>query len=551
MLKTMKHTFLKFCAAIIAFAGLNVFSPDAYAQENTPVGGGGTVSGTVTDSQGPVAGAAVMIKDGKGGVITEADGTYSISGVKKGNVLIFTLLGYEDTEITWNGEAKVDVVLKTSNELLEGTVVTALGIRRAEKALSYNVQEVKADELLRVKDANFVNSLNGKVAGVTINRSSSGVGGATRVVMRGAKSIEGDNNVLYVIDGIPLVNTTLGTGNEVIGGTKATTEGIADFNPEDIESISVLSGPSAAALYGSSAANGVILITTKKGQEGKLNISFSSTSEFSKAYMTPEFQNIYGNKEDAYESWGNQLQVPVDYDPKKDFFQTGLNLINALTLTTGTKHNQTYASISSTNAKGIVPNNKYNRLNLTFRNTATFLNDKLTLDLGASYVHQTDQNMVSQGRYQNPVMAAYLFPRGENWNAVKSFERYNTSRNLYEQYWPIKDDDFGPDNPYWTAYRDMSPSTKNRYMFNVGATYKILDWLNISARYRFDDSVIETERKAYASTNVVFTEGSNKGLYEWASFKDRQEYADAMLNIDKGFGQFHLTANLGYSYSNY
>ena len=140
--------------------------------------------------------------------------------------------------------------------------------------------------------------------------------------MRGAKSIEGDNNVLYVIDGIPLVNTTLGTGNEVIGGTKATTEGIADFNPEDIESISVLSGPSAAALYGSSAANGVILITTKKGQEGKLNISFSSTSEFSKAYMTPEFQNIYGNKEDAYESWGNQLQVPVDYDPKKDFFQT-------------------------------------------------------------------------------------------------------------------------------------------------------------------------------------------------------------------------------------
>ena len=551
MLKTMKHTFLKFCAALIAFAGLNVFSPDAYAQENTPVGGGGTVSGTVTDSQGPVAGAAVMIKDGKGGVITEVDGTYSISGVKKGNVLIFTLLGYEDAEITWNGEAKIDVVLKTSNELLEGTVVTALGIRRAEKALSYNVQEVKADELLRVKDANFVNSLNGKVAGVTINRSSSGVGGATRVVMRGAKSIEGDNNVLYVIDGIPLVNTTLGTGNEVIGGTKATTEGIADFNPEDIESISVLSGPSAAALYGSSAANGVILITTKKGQEGKLNISFSSTSEFSKAYMTPEFQNIYGNKEDAYESWGNQLQVPVDYDPKKDFFQTGLNLINALTLTTGTKHNQTYASISSTNAKGIVPNNKYNRLNLTFRNTATFLNDKLTLDLGASYVHQTDQNMVSQGRYQNPVMAAYLFPRGENWNAVKSFERYNTSRNLYEQYWPIKDDDFGPDNPYWTAYRDMSPSTKNRYMFNVGATYKILDWLNISARYRFDDSVIETERKAYASTNVVFTEGSNKGLYEWTSFKDRQEYADAMLNIDKGFGQFHLTANLGYSYSNY
>lgn len=551
MIKTLKHALLKLCATAFAFAGLNVFSPAVSAQEISQSGGGTSVSGIVTDDQGPVAGAAVMIKGGKGGVVTEQDGSYMLSGLKNGDVLLFTLLGYADKEVVWKGEAKVNVVLSASSELLDGTVVTALGIRRAEKALSYNVQEVKADELLRSKDANFVNSLNGKVAGVTINRSSSGVGGATRVVMRGAKSIEGDNNVLYVIDGIPLVNTVLGTGNEVIGGTKATTEGIADFNPEDIESISVLSGPSAAALYGSSAANGVILITTKKGSEGKLSVSFSSTTEFSKAYMTPEFQNTYGNKEGTFESWGNQLATPTSYDPKDDFFQTGLNLINALTLTTGTKRNQTYASVSSTNSKGIVPNNKYNRLNLTFRNTSTFLNDKLTLDLGAQYVHQTDQNMVSQGRYQNPVMAAYLFPRGESWDAVKSFERYNTSRNIYTQYWPVKDDDFGPDNPYWTAYRDMSPSSKNRYMFSVGATYKILDWLNVSARYRFDDSVIDTERKVYATTNVVFTEGSDKGLYEWCSFKDRQEYADAMLNIDKTLGQFRLTANLGYSYSNY
>ena len=186
---------------------------------------------------------------------------------------------------------------------------------------------------------------------MSINKSASGVGGATRVVMRGAKSIEGDNNALYVVDGIPLFNTNMGnTDSGIMGEGKAGTEGIADFNPEDIESLSVLSGPSAAALYGSSAANGVILITTKKGKEGKLSVQFSSSSEFSKAYMTPEFQNTYGNKKDMYESWGEKLLTPTSYDPKKDFFNTGTNFINSVTLTTGTKSNQTFASVSSTNS---------------------------------------------------------------------------------------------------------------------------------------------------------------------------------------------------------
>lgn len=162
--------------------------------------------------------------------------------------------------------------MREDTERLDEVVVTALGIKRAEKALSYNVQQVKSEELVRVKDANFVNSLNGKIAGVSINKSASGVGGATRVVMRGAKSIEGDNNALYVVDGIPLFNTNMGnTDSGIMGEGKAGTEGIADFNPEDIESISVLSGPSAAALYGSSAANGVILITTKKVRKGNCN----------------------------------------------------------------------------------------------------------------------------------------------------------------------------------------------------------------------------------------------------------------------------------------
>ena len=428
------------------------------------------VTGVVKDATGePLIGVNVKVKNAPTGAITDLDGQFNLI-VNKGDVLEISYVGYTTQNVTIVNDQTLNVLLQEDAQKLNEVVVTALGIKRAEKALSYNVQKVDQDELVKVKDANFVNSLNGKIAGVSINKSASGVGGATRVVMRGAKSIEGDNNALYVVDGIPLFNTNMGnTDSGIMGEGKAGTEGIADFNPEDIESLSVLSGPSAAALYGSSAANGVILITTKKGKEGKLQISVSSSTEFSKAYMTPEFQNTYGNKKDAYDSWGEKLATPSNYDPKNDFFNTGTNFINSLTLTTGTKQNQTFASISSTNSKGIVPNNAYDRLNFTIRNTATFFNDKLQLDLGASYVKQKDRNMVSQGQYWNPVMAAYLFPRGESFEAIKTFETYNDGRKIPQQNWPVADPVYASQNPYWTAYRNVATNEKSRYMFNVGS----------------------------------------------------------------------------------
>ena len=296
------------------------------------------VDGVVKDATGePLIGVNVKVKNTIAGTITDLDGKFNLA-VNKGDVLEISYVGYTTKEIKIIDDRILNVLLEEDSQKLNEVVVTALGIKRAEKALSYNVQQVKQDELVRVKDANFVNSLSGKIAGVSINKSASGVGGATRVVMRGAKSIEGDNNALYVVDGIPLFNTNMGnTDSGIMGEGKAGTEGIADFNPEDIESLSVLSGPSAAALYGSSAANGVILITTKKGKEGKLSVQFSSSTEFSKAYMTPEFQSTYGNKKDMYESWGEKLATPSAYDPKDDFFNTGTNFINSLTLTTGTK----------------------------------------------------------------------------------------------------------------------------------------------------------------------------------------------------------------------
>ena len=219
-------------------------------------------------------------------------------------------------------------------------------------------------------------------------------------------------------------------------------------------------------------------------------------------------------------------------------------------MTTGTKSNQTFASVSSTNSKGIVPNNEYDRLNFTIRNTATFLNDKLQLDLGASYVKQKDKNMVSQGQYWNPVMAAYLFPRGEDFDGIKSFEHFDESRQLPVQYWPVADPVYASQNPYWTAYRNVATNEKSRYMFNVGLTYNITDWLNATARFRMDDTHVLFERKIYASSDDKFAEGK-KGLYGYNNYEDRQEYADFMLNVNKHIADFSISANAGWNYSNY
>ena len=510
-----------------------------------------TVKGTVTDKGGePLVGVSVIVKGTSFGAQTNVDGEFSLNA-SQGNVLRFSYIGYTPVEYTVKGQEPITIVMEEEATALEEVVVTALGIKRSEKALSYNVQKLDGSAVTGIKETNFVNSLNGKVAGININKSSAGVGGAARVVLRGAKSIEGDNNALYVIDGIPMFNTNMGnTGSGIMGESRTNSEGIADLNPEDIESISVLSGPSAAALYGSSAANGVILITTKKGVEGKFSATVSSTSMSSKAYMTPKFQNTYGNVVGSYESWGSKLATPTSFDPVDDFLQTGTNFINSVTINTGTRTNQTFASLASTNAEGIVPNNTYDRLNFSIRNTSKFLDDKLQLDLGASYINQRDKNMVSQGYYWNPIVQTYLFPRGENFNDIKTFERYNTSRNFATQYWPVRDGVYALQNPYWEAYRNPATNKKRRYMFNAGLTYNITDWLNVTARYHLDDTNSKFERKLYAST-VLLHAKSEKGGYEFSNYTEQQQYADVIANLNKSFGEFSIAANVGYSYSDY
>ena len=533
---------------IIASTNVTAIKNQETQQSNANV----KVAGTIVDNTGePVIGATVRVKDsknGSNGVISDIDGKFTLT-VPKGATLLISYIGMNTQEVKATGNGELKITLQPESHTIDQVVVTALGIKRAEKALSYNVQKVSADELTRNKDANFVNSLNGKVAGISISKSASGVGGATRVIMRGAKSIEGDNNVLYVIDGIPLFNFSGGTDSGIMGEGRVSSEGIADINPEDIESINVLAGPSAAALYGSNAANGAILITTKKGKEGRVEISFSSSADFSSPLLMPEFQNRYGNKQGSYESWGEKLAIPSSYDPKKDFFRTGTNFINALTVNAGNEINQTFASIATTNSRGIVPNNTYDRYNFTVRNTTNMFNKKVQLDLGASYIKQKDNNMVSQGEYWNPIVAAYLYPRGESFEGIKTFERYDNVRNFSTQYWPISDSRYANQNPYWTAYRNLAPDDKDRFMFNAGLTYNVCDWLSVAGRVRLDQTFMTSERKIYASSFDYFAKSN--GAYEYYNYKDHQTYIDAIANINKRFNDFNIAANVGYSYSDY
>ena len=503
-----------------------------------------TVKGTVTDATGePLLGVSVIVKGTTQGTTTNLDGEFTIKA-EEGQVIRFTYIGYAPVEETVTGSAMAVTMHEEANALDE-VVVTALGIKREQKALSYNVQTMSGEAFTANKDANFINSLAGKVAGVNISSGSAGSGSAARVIMRGTKSISGNDNALYVIDGIPMFDVN--TGSES-GGTMAKQPGsssVADINPDDIESMSVLSGPSAAALYGSDAASGVILITTKKGAGGRAHLTYSNSTSFSRAWQTPKFQNRYGNKPGEFASWGDK-GTATDYDPM-DFFRTGLTEINSLTFNVGTEKNQTFASAAVTNAPGIMPESDYNRYNFSIRNTTKFLNDKMTLDLGAQYIIQNNKNMVGSGEYFNPIPALWLFPRGEDFSEVQNFERWDDNRQLPVQYWPYPTH-FTMQNPYWTQKRMSREARKQRYMFNASLKYDILPWLYVIGRVRVDNSNIVYEEK-YHATTIETLAGNNKGMYGKTRTMDRSTYADVMASMNKNFldGRLNVNAQLGAS----
>ena len=528
-----------------AMAGTSNTQPNATSlQQNTRK----TVTGTVTDTNGePLVGVSVRSKDGKGGTITNIDGQFSMQ-VGDGETIEISYVGYATQTLKANTTTPMTIVIEEDKKLLNEVVVTALGIKREAKALTYNVQDLKGSEVTRVRDANFVNALAGKIAGVTINQNSSGVGGSSRVVMRGTKSLFGENNALYVLDGIPMQGLrTKQSDNFYESVEVADGDGISNINPDDIESMSVLTGASAAALYGNRGANGVILITTKKGTVGRPKVSFSNSTTFTRPFVTPQFQNTYGRKEGEFASWGEKMERPSSYNPL-DFFNTGFNVSNSVALSTGSETSQTHISVGAVNAGGIVPNNRYNRYNFTFRNSWDVIKDVLQLDFSLLYVKQNTRNGIGQGMYYNPLVPTYLFPPSDDINRYAVYEMYNPVRNFKTQNWPYGNLGLGMQNPFWIVNRNKFETNRERFIASFSARWNITPWLNILGRARMDNAYTDFERKLYASTDGLFSKPAGNWMTQ--DDKNTSTYLDFLINIDKQFAndEIRLLANIGGSY---
>jgi TonB-linked SusC/RagA family outer membrane protein len=502
------------------------------------------VSGKVTDATtgDPLIGASVREDGTSNGAVTTADGTYRIKVSNPSAKLLVSYTGYQAQTIMLAGKTTADVALEAGTALNE-VVVTALGISREKKSLSYGAQEVSSGELNRVKDANVINALSGRTAGLQINRSGSGVGGSTRVVMRGQKSTR-DNNVLYVVDGVPMFNYSPGQPGDIWGqsGNSGNVgrdggDAISNINPDDIESMTVLKGASAAALYGSQAANGVILVTTKKGKSGDAKIEFSSNATWETPVMSPELQFSYNARPNENFSWGDKGSST---DHVQDFFQTGATYINSISMTGGNKTAQTYFSYANTSSKGIIPTSQLSRHNVTLRENAEFLDGRLTLNATLNYTNQRGDNRNVSGMYFSPLTGLYLFPRGLNYSDYSgaNFEKYDEVRKLYTQNWVGSRDDW--QNPEWILNRNPNFDARNRFYGTVGVGLKLTDWANIQFRGNMDKTYDRFEQHAYAGTEPTLADAN--GRFVMSDLKSTVRYGDILLNLKKDFGSDFSTA---------
>jgi TonB-linked SusC/RagA family outer membrane protein len=506
------------------------------------------VSGKVTDVNGNgIPSINVIVKGTSKGVSTKLDGSFSIDAPQAAT-LVFSGVGYTIQEIALNGRTILNVSLSEKQNELNAIVITALGIKRSEKSLAYANQVVSGSELNDVKTDNLMNSLNGKVAGADISPSSSGVGGSVKVILRGSKNAFGTNQPLYVIDGMPISNVSNANGqpNSTYGGTPDGGDGISNLNPDDIESISVLEGAAASALYGSQAANGVVLITTKKGKIGNAVVSFSSSYTNDGISYKPKFQNLYGETPNGNQSWGPALSTPASSNNLSEFFVHGQNFTNAVNFSSGSELSQTYFSYANTNAGGVQPTNNLNRNNFTFREIGHFLKNKLTVDVNTNYIDQKITNTPGQGLYFNTLTGLYLFPVGVNLSEYKNnyaVVQPNTN-GLLTQNWVANED--VQQNPWWILYKNPNYSTRNRLIINASVKYDFSNWLNIQARGNIDRVADIWEQDLFAGTNPVLSVAN--GQFSRSDQVYTQTYGDLIANFKIPFrSAFKIDGLLGTS----
>ena len=507
------------------------------------------VKGTVTDSQNsPLVGVNVKVAGTAKGTTTSIDGKFSIQA-PAASTLVFSYIGFKSQSIQVSVKTTFNVVLTNDLKMLEMVTVTALGIEQKTKTLTYATQNVGGAELEKSKDPNFVNSLAGKAAGLVITKGTGGVGSASRIELRGAKSIGGNSSPLYVIDGIPIGQ---GAGGTTAGlGDGSGIDPLSNLNPDDIESIQVLKGASAAALYGSAAANGALLIVTKKGKAGVSKIDFNSTTTFDTPIDLPKSQTQYGRTSpDANDMWGAK-STGASNAFIKDFFNTGKSYINGVSLSGGSEAAQFYASYANTKATGIVPNNSLLKHNFTLRGTGKFLNNKLTLDGSVNYIYQIQKNPPRAGLTFSPLFGLYLFPTDDDFNKYgrNNFEQYDPTRGLYAQNWPYEKNEFSSNqNPYWITNRDLQERFSSRYITSFKAKYDFASWIYLQARTTLDGYNNRSENDDYATTDPLAqsAQQSINGSYYTNQGYGTHLYSDILLSINPKINQdFSLEATLG------
>ncbi len=527
MLKRFKSVSMILLAGALGFTGNAVANPNTgnpaidISQQDTKI------TGTVEDEFGPVAGASVVIKGTTNGTMTDMDGHFTLEGVKKGDIIQISFIGFATQDIPYTGQTALHVKLEEDAQKLDEVVVTALGMKRDKKALGYAMQELKGDELLSSREPNLANSLSGKVSGLQIVRSSNGVGGSSKIVLRGNNSLTGSNQPLIVVDGTPMDNFTGGV-DDVWGNSGADMgNGLSDINPEDIESMTVLKGASAAALYGSRAGNGVILITTKSGKKNEgLGITVNAGITTESIFLKPDMQNSFGQGSvGAYDnqsrlSWGPKAegqtvtdwmgrQVPLrTYDNIDAFFNTGTSFNEGISFQQNIKGTSVFSSINRSDDAGITPESKLNKTNITLRAT-TFLDEaeKWKVDAKVNYINLNAHNRPIQGvNPSNAFNTIYNLPRSLN---VADFKNsVDEDGNMI--WWDASKNP--QENPYWVTKYRQNNDTRNRLLGNIALKYAPTNWFNIELRGGTDYYTTTKNEKVYAGGNTtpsgLYSEGS-------------------------------------------
>lgn len=517
------------------------------------------IKGTVSSEQGPVSGASVLVKGTNNGTTSGSDGTFTLS-VPEGSVtLVISSVGFFEAEESVDANvSNVSVQLAVSKESLDEIVVTALGINRQSKSLPYATQSIKVGTMTEVRDPNNVlNSLSGKIANSVISQGSGGPGSGARIVLRGNRSIQQSNNALIVVDGVPITNITTSTAGNDFGGIQSI-DGASNINPDDIASITVLPGGSAAALYGSQAGNGVILITTKKGTADKMTVSVNSGIAFEKAFALPQVQNSYGQGNGGMldpasgESWGakmtgqsftNYLGEPDAYSPQPDnieeFFRTGLALHNSISVSGGTEKAQTYLSYTNKYVEGIVPKNDLTSHTVNLRITNQ-ISKRFSTDAKVTYINEYIKNMPRMGEENAPVINIYQIPRNVSLSNAKQYDFINNVGVPVPTPWPSTLNSIYQ-NPYWMIHNTSINQARDRIMGFLRAKYQITDWLSISGRANID-KIIDKQEITYYQGTILWASQAG-GYFAKNNIDVTQKWFDVMLE-----GTNTITKNLKINY---